>query len=432
MTEKNEDSEIASELLKEEGQTEVKEDENPPYSKKITREMIRTKPSDVESRPYVKREEREPEELAEYESKSSIESLESDIHEEEREKSKEISEQMEMSSQEPEAEKEDHLQKTLDGINKKIAEETTPEKKAALQKSADGLAKKISEGGKKVGTSIGQAYERVKEYQAKEPERIQSAIAVEKSKIQLAQERQKLEALRKQSSGGSGFGGSGLGSGGLPFSDANSGVGLGIGGKKEGQPQMIREKVTTFVRGKPVTTERWVPVKGSTGRREIPADRQDLYTRELQTARVYEEHLPFGGSQNIIGQEGQREAPFTGQHHIIGGQQNQQVPFSGNYGVPKRQPTRVIQRQQPAPFSGNYGAVQRQSTRVVRRNARPQQNNERQVVININQTPFGGVSSSSKKAVQVRRNVKSVQTKQVMPFGGFGLGKNNNKKGKWF
>jgi len=356
-------------------------------------------------------------------------------HELEREKSKEISEKLEMASQEPEEEKEDHLQKTLDGINKKIAEETNPDKKAQFQKSAEGIAKKLSEGGKKVGTSIGQAYERVKEYQAKEPERIQSAIAVEKSKIQLAQERQKLEALRKQSSGGSGFGGSGLGSGGLPFSDANSGVGLGIGGKKEGQPQMIREKVTTFVRGKPVTTERWIPVKGATGRKDIPADRQDLYTRELQTARVYEEHLPFGGSQNIIGQEGQREAPFTGQHHIIGGQQNQQVPFSGNYGVPKRQPTRVIQRQQPAPFSGNYGVPKRQPTRVIRSNREAQQPQGRQVVINIQETPFGGITSQRQGKVQVnRRKSPPVQPKSnpPMPFGGFGLGKAKKSKKGWF
>ena len=420
-----EDSDMEDELIKEEGQTQVKE--------------------------YKSRKKRaDEEELAKYESETSKAAFESDIHEEEREKGRELTEKLRedelaeyeatKANESAEAEygepKEESKQKWLEGM-KKAWDEAAPEKKELARKAYEG-AKKTVEGGtkiaKNVGTSIGKAYDKYKEYKAKEPERIQSAIAVEKSKIQLAQERQKLELLRAQQQNKTpGFAGTGLGGGALPFSGD---FGVGISGKSEGKPQMIREKVTTYVRGRPVTTERWVPVKGAVGRKNIPTEQQELYARELQKAQVFEEHLPFGGQHNVIGQESQRAAPFTGEHRIMGGQQQQQVPFSGNFGIARqRQPTRVIQKQQPAPFSGNYGVPKRQPTRVIKSNRGVQQPQGRQVIINIQETPFGGINNQRQGKAQVnRRKSPPIQQKsnQPMPFGGFGLGKAKKSKKGWF
>jgi len=410
-----EDSDMEDELIKEEGQTQVKE--------------------------YKSRKKRaDEEELAKYESETSKAAFESDIHEEEREKGRELTEKLRedelaeyeatKANESAEAEygepKEESKQKWLEGM-KKAWDEAAPERKELARKAYEG-AKKTVEGGtkiaKNVGTSIGKAYDKYKEYKAKEPERIQSAIATEKSKIQLAQERQKLDMLRAQQQNKTpGFAGTGLGGGALPFSGD---FGVGISGKSEGKPQMIREKVTTFVRGKPVTTERWVPVKGAVGRKNIPTEQQELYTRELQSAKVFEEHLPFGGQQSFIWHE---QAP-----------QPYQQPQQQRQRIVVRQP----QRQQPAPFSTNSGVfgnqrqpqmIKRKPTRVIRSNRGVQQPQGRQVIINIQETPFGGINSQRQGKVQVnRRKSPPIQQKsnQPMPFGGFGLGKAKKSKKGWF
>ena len=417
-----EDEEMAEMLIKEEGQTEVR------VAKKREKDYSASRYNPVLDKSVTENIESYETGKLESDIKQERENLE---HEAEREKSREVSEELEMASQEPEEEKEDHLQKTLEGIKKKIEEETTPEKKAALMKSAEGLEKKIVSGGKKVSASIGSAVQKYQEYKAKEPERIQSAIAVEKSKIQLAQERQKLDMLRAQQQNSTpGFAGTGLGGGALPFSNPNAGVGFN---SVKDKVQMIKEKVTTYVRGRPVTTERWVPVKGAAGRKNIPADQQELYAKELQTARVFEEHLPFGGQQSFIGRE---QAPTQYQPQQ---QQRQRIVV--------RQP----QRQQPAPFSTNVGVfgnqrqpqmIRRKPTRVVGR-----QEPQGQIVINVNQNPLGVKQGVMRRRVNVQRrqpvqpNVpinlpfggwksnpkQNVNKKQIMPFGNL-FSKKGNKK----
>jgi len=303
----------------------------------------------------------------------------------------------------------DHLERTKAGIEKAKAETTDPEKKAMLEKSEEGIDKKIEKITKKTVTEGSKVVEGIRRDIREEPMRRQQAIQAERQKIQMLREQEALDQMKQKRTGGSM--GTSLGQGAVPSI---------FGSASTEKNRFVREKVTTFVRGKPVVTERWVPVKDQQSRRGIPQDRAELYRSELNQERVFEPTPPFGGNNPQVSQS----VPFTGNFGIM--QQQQQVPIVRRRPMAKQKP-------QPAPFSQPMGIIQRQPrpTRVVG-GRRPQARSDgRNVIININQTPFGATKVMPRGNVQVRRPVPKQEAKPQkqapMPFGGFAPTKKDKK-----
>ena len=329
-------------------------------------------------------------------------------------------------------EEKSNLEKQLEGTERAYREALElgdTEKAENLRKSRDGVLKKLNrEQGVVSRVRESLAERQGSEYRTKQQELKKSELDVSlaKKKTDLNIERARIDKLnmeyernrlvleqkkREMSQQQSGYSmlGSGLGNKPIPS----------VFGKTNEQ-KFIKEKVITFVRGKPVVTERWVPVKDQQSRRGIPQDRAELYRSELNQERVFEPTPPFGGNQPQVSQS----VPFTGNFGIM--QQQQQVPIVRGRPMAKQKP-------QPAPFSQPMGIIQRQPrpTRVVG-GRRPQARSDgRNVIININQTPFGATKVMPRGNVQVRRPVPKQEAKPQkqapMPFGGFALTKKDKK-----